>query len=149
MATEIKALTRQWFKEVWSRGNLGVADQIVASNYQNHDPAGAMPASGLAGFKQHVTNYRTALPDLVINVDHLAVADDRVTVRWTARGTHKGELFGISPTEKQVTTTGISILRVVSGKIVEHWVNWDTLGMLRQLGAAPQSQTAAGKEPTN
>jgi len=61
-----------------------------------------------------------------------------VATRWTARGTHKGELMGIAPTDKQVTVTGISISRFVSGKIEEGWLSWDRMDLMQQLGVAPQ-----------
>jgi predicted ester cyclase len=60
-----------------------------------------------------------------------------VASRWTARGTHRGELMGIAPTGKQVTVTGINIERIANGKLVEGWSNYDTLGMLQQLGVIP------------
>ena len=61
-----------------------------------------------------------------------------VATRWTGRGTHTGELMGIPPTGKQVTVVGITISRVEDGKVVEEWTNWDTLGMLQQLGVVPE-----------
>ena len=60
-----------------------------------------------------------------------------MVTRWTARGTHQAELKGIGPTNKQVTVTGIGIDRIVGGKLEESWVNWDTLGMMQQLGVVP------------
>jgi len=69
MSAENKTLVRRWFKEIWSKGNLAVADQIVAANYANHDPAGPMPESGLEGLKKHVTTYRNAFPDLTLTID--------------------------------------------------------------------------------
>src|SRR2546426_9727998 len=66
MSAENKTLVRRWFKDIWSKGNLAVADEIVAPNYANHDPAGPMPESGLAGLKKHVITYRTAFPDLML-----------------------------------------------------------------------------------
>ena len=137
MSAQNKALVRRWFKEIWSKGNLAVADQIVAPNYANHDPAGAMPDTGREGLKKHATMYRTAFPDLQFAIDDLTVEGNKVTVRWTARGTHQGELMGITPTSKKFSITGISILRIANGKIAEQWVNWDTLGLLQQLGAFP------------
>ena len=137
MSAENKTLVRRWVKDIWSKGNLAVADEIVASNYANHDPAGPMPESGLEGFKKHVTTYRTAFPDLALTVDDILAEGNKVTVRWTARGTHKGTLMGIPPTGKQVTLTGISVIRTTGGKVAEQWVTWDTLGMMQQLGAIP------------
>ena len=141
MSAENKALVRRWFKEIWSKGNLAVADEIVASNYANHDSAGPMPESGLEGLKKHVTTYRTAFPDLTLTVDDMLADGNKVTVRWTARGAHKGTLMAISPTGKEITTTGISVIRIAGGKVAEQWVTWDTLGMMQQLGAvAPLGQ---------
>ena len=137
MSAENKALVRRWMRDVWSKGKLALADEIVASNYANHDPAGPMPESGLEGFKKHVTTYRTAFPDLTLTIDDMLADGNKVTVRWTARGTHKGILMGISPTGKEITTTGISVIRIAGGKVAEHWVTWDSLGMMQQLGAVP------------
>jgi steroid delta-isomerase-like uncharacterized protein len=62
---------------------------------------------------------------------------DRVVTRWSARGTHEGEFFGIPATGKQATVTGVTIDRIIDGRIAESWTNWDTLGLLQQLGAIP------------
>ena len=138
MSAENKALVRRLIRDFWSKGKLEVADAIVATNYANHDPAGAMPDTGREGLKKHATMYRTAFPDLQFAIDDLTVEGNKVTVRWTARGTHQGELLGITPTGKKFSITGISFLRITNGKIAEQWVNWDTLGLLQQLGAVPQ-----------
>jgi len=137
MSAENKTLVRRWFKEVWSKGNLAVADQIVATNFANHDPAGPMPEPGREGLKKHVTAYRTAFPDLTFTIDDALAEGNKVTVRWTSRGTHKGVVMGIAPTGRQFTIAGISVVRITSGKVAESWVTWDTLGMLQQLGAVP------------
>ena len=72
------------------------------------------------------------------------IADgEYVATRWTATGTHKGDLFGIAPTGKQSTVTGITIDHWVDGKVAEAWVNWDTLGLLQQIGAVPSAMQTA------
>jgi len=71
-------------------------------------------------------------------IDEQLAEGDLVASRWTGRGTHQGELMGIPPTGKQVTVSGITISRVKNGKVVEEWSNWDTLGMLQQLGVVPE-----------
>ncbi len=64
------------------------------------------------------------------------VADgDKVVTRWTNRGTHRAEWMGAAPTGRQVTYTGISIDRIVAGRVVETWRNSDQLGLLKQIGA--------------
>lgn len=129
--------SRRGLEEGFGQGNLSLVDESIAENYVNHDPADGGDYSGRAGMKQQIELYRTAFPDLKMTVDDIFESGDEVAVRWTARGTHRGELMGLAPTGVQVTTTGISIDRYEDGKVVESWTNWDTLGMLRQLGAAP------------
>jgi steroid delta-isomerase-like uncharacterized protein len=92
---------------------------------------------GVEGEKQTVAMYRTVFPDLRFTMEEVIGEGDRAVVRWTARGTHRGALMGVAPTGKHMVITGISILRVAHGKIAEHRLNWDTLGMLQQLGVVP------------
>ena len=68
---------------------------------------------------------------------------DKVVTRWTGRGTHQGELMGISPTGNQLEITGLTIDRIEGGQVVETWDQYDTLGMLRQLGAIPEPEQAS------
>ncbi len=131
---ENKALDRRFTEEVWNRGNLAVVDELMSADYHEHDPT--IPA-GSEGFKQFVLMYRSAFPDVNFTIEDQIAEGDKVVSRWTARGTHKGELMGIPPTGKQVTVTGIVIGRYANGKLVEGWSNYDALGMLQQLGAVP------------
>jgi steroid delta-isomerase-like uncharacterized protein len=64
-------------------------------------------------------------------------------IRWTASGTHKGDLLGVPATGRPIKITGIDIFRVQDGKLAELWQNWDQLQMLQQIGAVPESQPAA------
>jgi steroid delta-isomerase-like uncharacterized protein len=137
MAEENKAIARRWMEELWSQGNAGVADEIIAPTYAVHDPGTPGRAGGVEGEKHTVAMYRTVFPDLRFTMEEVIGEGDRVVVRWTARGTHRGELRGAAPTGKPVVITGISILGVANGKIAEHRLNWDTLGMLQQLGVIP------------
>ena len=144
MSAENKALVRRGLEEIWNKGNLAVVDELTAANHVAHDPANPSAGRGPQAEKQLVTMYRTALPDIHIAIDEMIADGDKVVTRWTARGTHKGDLMGIAPTGKQVTITGITIDRVAGGKVEESWTNWDTLGMMQQLGAVPQMAAASG-----
>ncbi len=132
---ENKALSRRLIEEVWNQGNLAVIDELTAPNYVDHDPT--RPIHGPEGMKQFVSMYLTAYPDTHFTIEDQIAEGDRVVTRWTARGTHKGPLMGIPPTGKQVTVAGISIDRVVNGKLVEDWSSYDALGMMQQLGVVP------------
>jgi steroid delta-isomerase-like uncharacterized protein len=133
---ENKALDRHVLEEVWHKGNLAVVDELADENVVNHIPQG--PAlKGPEAYKQFVLMYRSAFPDLRFTIDDQIAEGDKVVMRYTARGTHKGELMGIPPTGKQITVTGITIGHIVGGKYVESWANYDALGMMQQLGVIP------------
>ena len=84
--------------------------------------------------RQTVQGYRASFPDLRLTVDEQIAEGDRVCTRWTARGTHEGDFFGVAPTHKQATVTGVTIERIHDGKIAESRTNWDALGLMQQLG---------------
>lgn len=126
------------FEELFNQGNLAVADAIVATDYDNHNPVpGETP--GREGLKQFVAYLRSTFPDLHIAVEDQVAEGDKVTTRFTISGTQHGEFAGIPPTGRRVTVTALNIHRVVNGQIREGWLNWDALGMMQQLGALPGS----------
>ena len=139
MSEENKAISRRSFEEILNQGTLSVADEIVSSDYVHHDPANPSGCNGLEGFKQLVTKYRTAFPDLRLTIEDIFAEGDRVAVRWTWSGTHQGDLEGIAPTGKHTAGSGISIYRFSDGKIEEQWENWDTIGLMKQLGVVSEN----------
>ena len=140
---ENKSIARRINNEVWSKGNLAVIDEIYAAKYVNHDP---MPeiAPNREGLKQSVSMMKAAFPDLQTQTEDLVAEGDKVVNRWTASSTHKGEFMGIAPTGKRVTITGIQICRIVDGKVVEDWTEYDMLGMMQQLGVVPPPGQTGG-----
>lgn len=132
---ENKALVRRWVAEAWNNGNFTEADAMYSANYVLHDPAG--PVHGSEGLKQFIAMYRSSFPDLHFTLEDVVAEGNMVAWRYTASGTHKGDLMGIPPTGKQIRVTGIVVSRFVNSKWEEDWVNNDTLGLLQQLGAIP------------
>lgn len=138
-----KAISRRFFEELWNDNNPAIADEIVAPDFVPHDPSNPWLKPGPAGTKELVSTYRTAFPDSHFTIEDQIAEGDRVVTRWTAHGTNNGELQGMPATGKRVTVTGITIDRIANGKLAESWVNWDTVGMLRQLGLLPDQTAAA------
>ena len=137
MSTEQnKALVRRFYDEVFNKKNLAIIDDFLDLHIIEHSLPPGLP-SGIEGSKQFIGMYLAAFPDLHLTAEDMMAEGDKVASRFTMRGTHKGEFMGIPPTSKQVTITGIQILRVASGKIAENWINLDALGMLQQLGVVP------------
>lgn len=87
--------------------------------------------------KHHIAFYEAAFPNYEFIAEDMIAEGDKVVVRSTFRGTHKGDLMGIAPTGKQVTMPLILIYRLADDKIVEHWMQADALGMMQQLGVIP------------
>jgi len=138
MSTEAnKAIMKRFWDELFTQGNTKVADEIVGPNYLNHDsaPGEQLGRAGLAAF---VAQMHSAFPDGRFDVEQFVVEGDTVATRWRATGTHRGEFMGIPATGKTVNITGIAIHRIADGLIVESWGNWDTLGLLQQLGVLPK-----------
>jgi steroid delta-isomerase-like uncharacterized protein len=142
MSAENKALARRFFLEAFNDGNLGVIDELAAPGIVNHDSAMPEPMVGIDAVKAAVAGYRTGFPDLRITIEEQVAEGDSVVTRWSALGTHGGDLMGMPATGKQATVTGITIDRFENGLVVETRTNWDTMGMLQQLGAVPALATA-------
>jgi steroid delta-isomerase-like uncharacterized protein len=128
-----KTIVRRIYSEIINGGNLALADSLVGPGYVYHG-SGGLELRGPEGFKQLVSMYRSAFPDLNLTIDDIVTEGDKVVTRWTGRGTHKGDLAGIRATGRTATVTGIVITRIVDGKVVEDHEAFDELSMLRQLG---------------
>jgi steroid delta-isomerase-like uncharacterized protein len=116
--------------------------ELLSPDYVMH-VRGRGDVVGLEACLNHFAAYREAIPDQHWTVEDQIAEGDKVVVLWTLRGTHAGELMGIPPTGRQVTMTGISVFRIAGGKLVEDWVQSDTLGLFQQLGAVPTSTKVA------
>ena len=127
-----KEIVRRFSDELWGQGNLAAADQILSVDLIEHNPLPGQPP-GREGHKQVVALFRSAFPDLHVVTEDLVEEGDRVALRWKAEGTHRGDLMGLAPTGKRVTLTGIEILRINGGKIVERWAEDNGQAALAQL----------------
>ena len=137
MSEENKALIRRWFDEVWNKGREEAIDEMFADEGVAQglaDESGA-PLRGPAGFKPFFRRFRGSFPDIEVVVEDTIAEDDKVVARCSVRGRQTGDGLGFSATNQPVEFTGISIVRVHDGKIVEAWNNFDFMRMFQQLGA--------------
>jgi steroid delta-isomerase-like uncharacterized protein len=137
MSAENIAVVRRLIDEVWNQRAFDVLDDLFAADAIISESGVPFPIRGPLCAKEGIGAACTAFPDIRINIDDLFAADDKVVLRWSSHGTHRGEMQGLPPTNRPMTMTGIAIYRFAGGKIVEEWMNNDTLGMLRQLGVIP------------
>lgn len=139
---ENKALARRVIEEMFNNGNLDLAEEVIAPEYVDHDPAMPEDIRGPEGFKAFVAGYRAAFSDLHVEIEDQLAEGDKVATRWTATGTHDGDLAGIPPTGRRVTTPGMEIVRISGGKLVEGWEGYDSMNMMQQLGVIPSPEVA-------
>lgn len=116
----------------WNRGDISAIDRAVAEGHIEHEPDG--DEIGRDHFREAVRAYRAAFPDMRICVDDQITDEDRVVIRWTATGTHCGELNGIPATGRTAKVSGVFIHKLADGQITESWIMFDQIGLLAQLG---------------
>ena len=135
-----KVISRRIPVEVFEQGRLAVVDEIFAPDFIEHGtPPPGIPA-GREGIKAMASALRKGFPDVTYKDDHQIAEGDFVASYVTVSGTHKGEIFGMAPTGKRATWAEAHFVKLVNGKLTEHWGVMDQLGMLRQLGLAPTPQ---------
>ena len=134
-----KAIYRRYIQQVFNEGRVDLLDELLAPSYVYHEaPPGTLP--GAEGIRQVVSMFRAAFPDLEITIDDQIAEVDKVCSRATTRGTHQGEIFGIPATGNVVAMTGMTIVRIVEGRITDSWVKNDVMGLMNQLDAGSASQ---------
>lgn len=135
MSATNRALIRHAFDDGLNKCNMSVMMELY-SDCIYHSPFGGELRG--AALRQFFDSVFAAFPDAERRVEDQMTDDlNHVVTRWTATATHQGEFMGIAPTGKRVTITGINIVRIESGKIVEEWQQWDSLGLMQQLGVVP------------
>ena len=137
MSKENEALVRRWFEEVWNKGRAEAIDEMFAEEGVAHGLADESGAAlrGPANFRVFHRRFREAFPDVEVRVEDAVSDGDKVAVRCTVRGRHRGDTLGFAATERPVEFTGMTFSRVSDGKIVEAWNNFDFMSMFQQLGA--------------
>ena len=126
---------RIWIEGL-NRGDVSAADAAFASDCVIHITGVPEPIRGVGPWKEFMTVFVNAFPDLRLTMEDQLVQGDRVAFRWRATGTHKGPLGPAPATGKSVAVEGLIIDRVVGKKVQERWEQWDQSLLLQQLGLA-------------
>lgn len=133
---ENKALVRRYFEAIDRRKDLAVIDEFLAPNFVSHTETTF--GADIEGQKKIFEMTLRAFPNGHHVIEDMIAEGDKVVTRITGYGTHTGELLKIAPTGTDITYTGVAIHRIEGDKIVEHWQQQDTLGLLQQLGLVPE-----------
>jgi predicted ester cyclase len=138
-ADEKKGKVRRFMEDAFGGGKPELVDDLLDSDFVRYDPyITAGEVRGVQTVKENIVWFRNAFPDLSCTVEEQVAEGDKVVSRWTLRGTHRGDFFGVAGTGNQVEFTGIQIDRFdLSGKIIEERAEFDLLVAMRQMGAIP------------
>ena len=128
------------YEQTWidglNRGDVSVADKVFASDCVIHINGSPDRDLGVAGFKQMIAGLLAAFPDLRLAIKDQIAAGDKVATRWVAEGTNSAPFGNVPATGRRVRVDGLVLDRVVDGRVVERWEQWDQAGMMQQLGLA-------------
>ena len=141
-----KALAKRAFEELLSGGKFELAEQLYAKDFVNH---GIHRDISLAEDQAALKGWHQAFPDVVIAPEKLIAEGDLVTIYWIARGTNTGTGNGLPATGKKVEQAGITIWRIVNGKIKEEWSAFDQLSLMQQLGLLEKPSGAGDTDATD
>jgi predicted ester cyclase len=137
MVDSAEQAVRRLIDEGFSRGQLDVCDELIAAELVEHQDFGPDHAAGAEGVKAVIGSLRRGFSDFRLTIEDLVVAGDVVWTRNVATGTHDGVFAGTPPTGRPIRVDVFDVLRVVDGRIVEHWGVPDRLGVMQQIGARP------------
>jgi len=126
----------RWFEEVWNKGRAEAIREMVTEDLVVHGLSDAKGEAikGVKEFDRFHSQFVNAFPNIQVEVEDLIAEGDKVSARCTVRAKHTGDALGVAPTNTDVDFTGIAIVRISGGKIVEAWNNFDFMKMNRQLG---------------
>jgi steroid delta-isomerase-like uncharacterized protein len=149
MPMDSKAIVRRLYEEVWNKRKLEIVSDLISPSHALHDNFNSSGSSvGPEAYRAQIAVFLAAFPDLRFAVEDIVVEKDKVAASWTISGTHKGEFWGVRPTNKKVSMDGITIHHIANGKIIDSYISSDTLGLMRQLGlvpARPERKSAASR----
>ena len=133
-----KRIVDEFITALFSDGDLTAVDRYLDPGFVNHDPPFPGAPDGPEGMRRAGEIFRRAFPDWRSDLQQLIAEGDLVAENFRAHGTHSGPLMGETPTGREIVLRGVNIFRIADGRIVERWGRLDHLGLLQQLGLAPQ-----------
>jgi steroid delta-isomerase-like uncharacterized protein len=134
-----RTLGTRWFEEVWNKGRRSAIAEMLAPDSVLHE--GGEDSVGPEGFYAFYDRLNAAFSEFRVTVHDTIAEGDRACFRWTCSCKHTGDALGIPATQRTVHVTGMSIMRIADGRMVEGWQNWDMLGLLQQIQGTNRSAT--------
>ena len=137
MSATPDSVVRTWFEELWNQGKEETMDRLFASDGLAHGlGADGAPIKGPEGYRPFYRTFREAIPDVHIEVLQTVTNGEMVTAHCRVTGTHRGNAMG-GPTGRSGNFSGMTMVRVRDGKIIEAWNTFDFMSFFQQIGKLP------------
>jgi steroid delta-isomerase-like uncharacterized protein len=134
-AADNKNLNDRWI-QAFNERDWSTEKDCRGHGFRAHVSGGTPPLDS-AGWEGFLGSFTAAFPDARIDVHSSIGEGDLVSTLWTIRGTHQGEFQGVPASGRPIEMPGVDFSRVEGGKIAEHWAQFDVMGLMGQIGAAP------------
>ena len=129
-----KNLVARYYDEMWNNWNFALVDKLLAKEISFRGSLGT-ETHGRTAFCNYMRRVQSAFPDFSNEIEDMIAERNRVFTRLTYTGTHRGEIFGVAPTERKVSYADAALYRIENGQVAHGWVLGDLTGLLAQLGA--------------
>lgn len=136
-----KTVFRRFYERAWNLGDLTVIDELLAPTFVNHE-VGETTTSHRDLYKQAVVESRTAFPDLVLTIETLIAEGEFVAAHWRLQGMHTGMAWGRAPSGQALQQTGLTLVRVVEGRITDFWKHDNAYAFWQQVAASVKQEPA-------
>jgi steroid delta-isomerase-like uncharacterized protein len=134
MPMENRALVRRLYEEVWNKRRLELLDELLSSSHALQAPNVSGSQVGPQAYKRQVLTILKGFPDVQMTIGDIFGEDEKIVAAWTFSGTHDGEFIGIPATHKKVSVDGVTIHHVADGKVIDSFVTFNSLSLMKQLG---------------
>ncbi len=148
MPTDNRTIIRRLYEDVWNKRKIEQVSDLISPSHALHDNNAAGSSVGPEAYRAQMAIFLAAFPDLRFTVEDMVAEKDKVVASWTISGTHKGEFWGVRPTNKKMSMDGMTIHHIANGKIIDSYISSDALGLMRQMGVVPAlhpPKSAAGR----
>jgi predicted ester cyclase len=145
MTEQDRDVGRRWFEEVWNKGRRDAIAEMLLPDSVVHE--GDIDTAGPDGFYPYYDRLYATFSGIHFEIDDTLADGDRTCLRWTFTAKHTGHGLGVSPSDVNIRVTGITILRIAGGKLIEGWQNWDMLGLMEQIQGTRKASTYIGAPP--
>lgn len=130
-----RELVKKFYQEVWNERKAQCVEKYLSPSHALVDPNAMDTKTGPEAYQEVLTRFMRAFSSLKFEVQEMVCEKDKVVASWIITGVHSGEYNGMPPTNKKIIVEGISIHQIADGKIMDTYSVWDTLGLMKKVGA--------------